>query len=369
MIRVPLIKPDVPLVEDWAPLLETSYAQNTFSNYGPLVKRLIAEIDAEIGTEGKTGLPVANATVGLQVALQALNKPGGKVLTQAFTFPATVNAIVAAQMIPVFMDVDDGRWFVDPVVLDAELEQRDDVSAVMIVRTLGMCGEILAIEAACEKHDVALIVDSAGCFGGSESDGRKIGLAGTAEVFSFHATKPFSVGEGGLIYGDTAFMDRCKAATNFGLEGMTLISHGTNAKMSEVAAAISIARLKGFQETIVAPRTERAQEYVKRFSASNTVSIPEEMGNPTWQFFPVRMASAVDAEAAIARLAEAGYAVRGYYRPSLHLSGPYEDLERVGELTVSGRLAREIIVLPLHVDVTFDDINEIADIILSISND
>lgn len=365
MPTMPLIKPDVPKVDEWAPLLDVSYRSNTFSNYGPLVRRLIDEVEKDMGDPGKKALPVANATVGLQVALQAINKPGAKVITQAFTFPATINAIFAAAMVPVFLDVQPDTWFVNPEVLDRELAARDDVAVVMIVRTLGMCGSITAIEEVCAKHDVALIVDSAGCFGGFEESGRKVGRAGIAEVFSFHATKPFSVGEGGLIYGDADFIALCKSATNFGLEGMTIVSHGTNAKMSEVSAAIALARRVGFYEDIVAPRNKRAQAYISRFAGSNHVTLPSAIGSPTWQFLPIRLPSSQHAERVVADLAEAGYAVRGYYRPALHLSDAYRGLERAGPMTVSERLAQEVVVLPLHTDVTLADIDRITQVVIA----
>lgn len=365
MPLLPLIKPDLPKTEDWVPLLDVSYEANTFSNYGPLVSRLAAEIDADMANSERKALPVANATVGLQVALQAVNRPGTKVITQAFTFPATVNAIISADMVPVFMDVEPDTWFVGADKLDALLEQEDDVGAVMIVRTLGLCCAIREVEAVCARHDVPLIVDSAGCFGGSEQDGRKVGMAGLAEVFSFHATKPFSAGEGGLIYGDTAFVDRCRAATNFGLEGMSLISHGTNAKMSEFAGAISLARRVNFREDVIYPRSARAHEYTKRLAGSNHVKLPAAVGAPTWQFFPIQLASAEMADKVIARLAEAKYAVRGYYRPALHTAPAYRDVARNSDLSISARLAQEIVVLPLHSDVTFNDIATISDVILS----
>jgi dTDP-4-amino-4,6-dideoxygalactose transaminase len=364
---IPLIKPDVPPVEAWAPYLTKSYEANIFSNYGPLACQLIDQIDQDYNCPSKTSLPVCNATAGLQIALQALGKPNAKVVSQSFTFPATINAILGAGMRPILMDVTDKNWLIDPEILDVLLSKDPEIAAVMIVRTLGLCSDIGDIEAVCSKHDVPLIVDSAGCFGGFESSGRKVGMAGIAEVFSFHATKPFSVGEAGLIYGDSEFIKKCKISSNFGLDGTTVKSFGTNAKMSEVAAAISLARLKDFHKDVVQPRTERAKMYQKFLGNFENMKFPMDVGHPTWQFFPVCLRNLETADTCVNELNKQGYIVRGYYRPAIHLTEYYNNLEQFGELNVTEQLAQRIIVLPLHSHIDEAHIRKITSTIINVS--
>ncbi len=199
----------------------------------------------------------------------------------------------------------------------------------------------------CAQHQVPLIVDSAAGFGSLSSDGREHGARGDAEVFSFHATKPFAIGEGGLII--TANPDlnqRMGEMINFGFGSDRVVRSGagTNAKLSEIQAATALAVLDRF-DAILETRRALAREYRAELSAKGW-SLQTNSENAAWQFIPALAPSAREREAARRRCDEAGVEVRTYYEP-LHSFPAFATCERTDSLAVTDAIAARVLSLPL----------------------
>jgi dTDP-4-amino-4,6-dideoxygalactose transaminase len=147
-----------------------------------------------------------------------------EVLMPSFTFAATINAVLWAGLEPVFLDVEEHSWHLDPARLEHALAIRGgSVAAVLACSTFGVppsAAHRAAWEDAARAAGVPLLVDSAAGFGATGDDGQVLGRQGDVEVFSFHATKPFAIGEGGLVTtNNDEIAHRMIRLTNFGFEG------------------------------------------------------------------------------------------------------------------------------------------------------
>ena len=134
-----------------------------------------------------------------------------------------VEAIAWCGLEPVFADLDAATWHLDAEQLEQEISNRGErVACVLACSTFGAAPPIAVRqrwEAACAAGDIPLLVDSASGFGSLDEAGRRLGRQGDAEVFSFHATKPFAMSEGGLVVTENVDLaDEMRLLINFGLD-------------------------------------------------------------------------------------------------------------------------------------------------------
>jgi dTDP-4-amino-4,6-dideoxygalactose transaminase len=352
-VRFPFIRPSVPRPEDWLPDLAASYEVGWFSNRGPAVQAFEEELTERFGREATA---VANATVGLTAVLLALDVRG-RVVLPSFTFPATACAVDLVGCKPVFCDVDEETWELDPAALKELLAA--GAAAVIHVRAFGLCRDLSAVEDICAAAGVPLVVDSAAGLGGRTAAGDEIGHAGVCEVFSLHATKPFAVGEGGAVLGDATVIDGVRRTSNFGLVDDDVVGRGLNAKMDEFAAGRSRAMLRRLDAEIEG-RARHAAAY--RDSLDHPlVAHPVDPGAPPWQTYPVQLRDPDARPALLNELAARGIEVRGYYAPALHESSAFRSAVH---LPVSERLSRSMVCLPNYGNATDDEISELTGLIV-----
>ena len=352
-VRFPFIRPSVPAPEEWLPDLEASYEAGWFSNRGPALQAFEQEL---AGRFGRPATAVANATVGLLAVLLALDVRG-RIVLPSFTFPATACAVDLAGCEPVFCDVDEETWELDPAALKETLAE--GAAAVIHVRAFGLCRDLSGVEEVCAAAGVPLVVDSAAGLGGRTAAGDQIGLAGVCEVFSLHATKPFAVGEGGAVLGDADVIDGVRRAANFGLADGDVVGRGINAKMDEFAAARARAMLRRLDAEIDG-RARHAAAY--RQALDHTlVAHPVDPGSPPWQTYPVRLLDAEARPALLDELTARGIEVRAYYAPALHESSAFRSAVH---LPVSERLSRSMVCLPNYGNATEDEIAELTGLIV-----
>jgi len=188
--------PDLPAPAEYLPLLQEIHQNRWYSNFGPLARRLESQLQTSFGAPEESSVTCSSATAGLSAALLAAGRADW-VLLPAFTFPATLGAVRAAGMVPVVVDVDAQNWTLRGDRLDRALAETG-AGAVILVAPFGMHKNWEAELAICRKRGAAVVVDSAAGLGGprsAEGYGENV-----FEVFSMHATKPFAVGEGGVIF-------------------------------------------------------------------------------------------------------------------------------------------------------------------------
>src|ERR1700722_6466525 len=205
----PVVRPHIPGMAEWLPLLTESYRRQWFSNFGPLATRLEAELAARFGSSGDAFAVTASATAGLAACLIAEGIKG-PVLMPAFTFPATASAIRMAGAEPVLVDVDPDSGACNLAGLVRALD-RTGAKAAMLVAPFGIAQDFSAHVAVCAARGAIVVVDNAAGLGGRPWD-----HGAAFEVYSLHATKPLAVGEGGAVRTSEPWAAGLRAALNFG---------------------------------------------------------------------------------------------------------------------------------------------------------
>lgn len=362
---VPFLEPTLPPLAEVLEDLVRIYEAKVFSNSGPFERRLAERLAAYLGV-GHC-LPVANATLGLMIAMKALARPTpqGLVVMPSFTFAATALAAQWAGLSPAFCDVDGASWQAVPN-REVLAVHRDQLSLIVICNTFGAPADIEGWKKLSLELGVPLLVDSAPSLGARYPDGRMQGAAGVVEVFSMHATKPFAIGEGGaIVTDDDELAERMRRMRSFSFDEQKVCRDvGLNAKLSELHAAIGCRVLDRYAG-IVEHRRRRAGEYTARLSPLGfTFQKYGELS--AYQFVPVQVPHGLDAGALRRKLSCAGIETRDYFSPSLHRHPQFAHCPRFGSLRVSDRLAGTLISLPMSNHLSHSDVDRVCDEITTV---
>ena len=361
--------PEFPPLEELAPYFEMAQRDRWFSNSGPCHHLLTERLERFVGRDARC-LLVSNGTIGLMVALRALtvDRPttAREVLVPSFTFVASINAIVWAGLTPVFVDVDAEHWHPSADAIEQALEARGDrVAAVLGCSTFGTPPPIAVRsrwERACRAAGVPLLVDSAAAFGARDELGEPLGLQGDVELFSFHATKPFAIGEGGmLVTRDESLYRSMAKLTNFGIDANRVLTDeiGLNGKLSELHAAAGLAVLDRFA-AILDARRSRAVVIRDALARRGGFSFQGGCDRSTWQFVPA-LAESPELRAEVLREAERrDVEIRRYFTPCHHFE-PCASFERIGSLEVTDSLTERTLSLPLANDLSEDEIGQVIE--------
>jgi dTDP-4-amino-4,6-dideoxygalactose transaminase len=362
-----LQRPELPPMEDVLSYFQQSVDAQFFSNGGPCARQLTARLEGHLETEVYCVL-VNNCTTGLMAALRAaIGEPQGErrlVLTPSYTFTATACAIEWAGYEAAFVDVDPQGWHLDADALEAALADHGDrVAGVLACAAFGTAppaSQRDAWRAACERHGVPLLVDSAPGFGSIDADGRPLGGVGETEIFSFHATKPFAIGEGGVVATpDADLAARITRMINFGLTpgSRTSVDVGFNAKMSELHAATGLAMLDRLDGVIASRRA--SADRVRGLLEGTGVIFQAGSEGSTWQVITLLMPTPGARARALELASGHGIEVRTMHDPPLHRHPAFAGRER-GSLEVTDVLAERALCLPMANTMSEDELQRIV---------
>jgi dTDP-4-amino-4,6-dideoxygalactose transaminase len=361
--RIRFQRPDFPSSAAIETYLSMAREERWFSNGGPCW-RLLRERLGDLA--GGHCIPVANATLGLMVSIAALRPraplTAHQALLPSFAFAASAQAAVWNGLDPVFVDVDPAHWHVDPHALERALdERRGDIAIVVALSSFGTPPPPdvrRRWEEICADAGVPLLVDSAAGFGARASDGVPVGLQGDAEVVSFHAVKPLAAGEAGAVF----TRDRDLAAdilrlTEFAFDERrsAMRLNGLNAKMPELTAAVALASLDGYPESLAA-RRDAAGRLLDELPAGFLPQLEHELG--TWQFVPILAPSAAAREDVLEG-ASVAVELRTYYDP-LHRMAAFADCPGADMLPVTNDVSDRILSLPMAADIRPEEIAAIG---------
>lgn len=348
--------------------IEDALDRRWLSNDGYYLKTFEAELAAYLGV--KHCVAVSNATVGLELAIRALDF-AGEVIVPSFTFPATVHALVSCGVTPVFCDVDPQTHNIDPAAATRLITPR--TTGIIGVHLWGNACDVDALADLAARRRLRLLFDAAHALGCSHQT-RMIGNFGDAEVFSFHATKFVNSGEGGAIAtNDDDVANRLRRLRNFGYEAGEVVEVGTNAKMSELAAAMGLTSLESRDEFI-----DRNRENLLAYDAALAdcpglrVHAPTPGEQHNWQYVVVdvdpRTADRSRDELLAALHADNVLAKR-YFWPGCHRMQPYRHLPSASPtlLPHTERLCERLLQLPTGTAVTQTDIARIGSLLRSVT--
>jgi dTDP-4-amino-4,6-dideoxygalactose transaminase len=362
---IPFLRPRLVARQDYQAYLDRIDETQLYSNYGPLNTAFEARVLAECWGGNGAVSTVANATLGLMLAIAAVKRPGAKyALMPSFTFAATPLAAQWCGLEPCFIDVDPRTWCLDQEALGRTLERLGDQVAVVIPYATFGTGMDLAPYESLHRRGIPVVLDAAPCFGTVDERGfMGQGFPGPV-VFSFHATKAFGVGEGGLIYSaDPDLVARLRRNANFGFsEQRESTQLGLNAKLSEYAAAIALATLDRFPEKSAARQRIHAW-YLEGLARSGPDwEVQAARGSVPWQFMSVLCPGGMR-DSLLARLAQEGIECRTYFSPCCHQQVQFAGCPRE-DLRVTEELARRIISLPLWEGMERREVERVLEVLL-----
>ena len=320
---------------------------------GPEVAQLESDLSAFCGA--KHALACSNGTDALALVLRARGlKAGDAVLCPSFTFAATAEVVAWFGATPVFVDILDRSFNMDPVSLEAGIARARcdglEPVGVIAVDLFGQPADYDAIEPVCAAHGLWLLCDAAQSFGAAYK-GRKVGTIGLATSTSFYPAKPLGCyGDGGAVFTDDEDLARVMRSIRVHGEGTDKYDNvriGMNGRMDTIQAAILIEKLKIFADEI-----EKRDRVAARYEAAleDVVAVPRLIAGASsvWAQYTVRVPAAARdglAEALKAR----GVPTAIHYPKPLHEQTAYRQYPLAGNgLPVSERAAREVLSLPMH---------------------
>lgn len=379
--RVPFLRPQLPPLHEVARYYDLAEQARYYSNGGPCERllrgRLSDYLGGPPGAGGPHAIPVNNATSGIMIALRALTDLSGTsrrplVVTPSYTFAATAGAIAVLGFRPLFVDVDPDGWQLDGDALARLLDERhSEIAAVLGTHTFGVppAGGLEQRWADdCRRHSVPLVVDAAAAFGAQDADGVRTGTGDVPYVFSFHATKPFGIGEGGMISTRDAELARhCDAIRQFGFVGGSRVAElqGINAKMDELHAAVALTVLDNYAEILQARRG--IAEYYRSHLEPAGFRFQVGAAGGTWQAGYVQVPDAATRDELLTAGAAEGVDVKAYYDRPLHLHPAFADAERYGDLPVTTQLAGGALALPMANDLSEGDRQRVVEFVLDVA--
>jgi perosamine synthetase len=319
---------------------------------GPRVAELEERFAAYVGAAH--AVATSSGTTALHLALLAHDiGPGDEVITVPFTFIASANSIVYTGARPVFVDVDERDFCIDPRLIEAAITAR--TKAIMPVSLYGQPADLPEIEEIAARHGLALIEDAAQAHGAAIGD-RRSGTWG-AGCFSFYPTKNMTTGEGGMITTDDAAV--AERAHLLREHGMKVRYHhdtlGYNFRMTDVHAAIGLAQL-GKLEANNARRRAIAARYDAELRGVITPPVRPGVTHVYHQY-TIRVAQR---DAFAERLRERGIGTGIYYPIPVHRQKPFIELGYGDEsFPVSERLTDEVISIPVHPSLTDAEIDAV----------
>jgi dTDP-4-amino-4,6-dideoxygalactose transaminase len=258
-------------------LLREVLAGPVWGGSHPFVARFEEQFAAAHGC--RYGITVANGTLALELALLALGiGAGDEVIVPAHSFIATAMAVSRVGAIPVFVDMEEDSFQMNPELARAALGPR--VKAVMPVHFGGMCSDMDRIEALARESNLAIIEDAAQAQGAMWR-GRPAGSFGAAACFSFQNSKVMTAGEGGiLLTNDDGVAARARSLANQGrMPGHGWFDHflaGSNFRLTGIQAALLLAQLERLPEQIA----------LRRENARLLAELTAGVSGLTWQRVP-----------------------------------------------------------------------------------
>jgi len=364
---IPLVKPDLPTLDDVAQSFSEILANGKITNFS----KYVTEFEKEAGEYvGAIAVTVSSGTMGLLFTVQALGlQKRQKVILPSFTFMATAQAVLYAGGVPVFAECEEDLTLA-PADLADLLKQHDNVGGVIGTHVYGMPAHVNELQPIVDDYarrqgrPVFLMYDAAHAFG-SSLDGRRVGSFGQAEVFSLSVTKTLVSVEGGIVTSrDQQFLQRIKKMRNYGIEAnYNSWWPGMNGKMSEFHAIIGLFNLRRL-DSLLRERKRKAKYYFQQIRERTGFELlpwPENVEH-TFKDLTVLVPQAHTAQrdTVMKFLREKGIETRAYFCPPVHdqeLFKPYSDRP----LPLTESLARRVITLPFYTSITEDEMDYVVD--------
>ncbi len=320
-----------------------------------------------IGT--KYAVSLNSCASALHAAILA-NKLNGEIILPSLTFPASANAIVNAGCIPVYADIEEDSFTIDPDKIKEKITE--NTVGIMPVHYAGQSADMGRIMKIAEANDLKVIEDSAEAIG-STFNGKKTGSFSTG-CFSFYPTKNMTTGEGGMVTtNEEEIRDAVKTISGHGIASRLYdrekqekpwlrkaILPGYNYRINEIQAAIGLVQTKKLNE-MNKKRQDNAHYLTNQLWDINEIITPKTLPgrNHVYQMYIIKVKN-IDRNSFVKFLIESGIEASVHFNPPLHEKGNYTQKYSKGNLPITEDTCKKIVTLPMFPELNKEQMDYIV---------
>ena len=344
--------------------------RGSYWTMGPEIQTLENNIAGFIGK--KYGVSFNSGTSALHATLLAYDiKQGDEVIVPSFTFIATANVVALTGATPVFADIEEQSYALDPEDVVKKITSRTK-AIIPVHYGGGPCKHIKALRDIAEEHNLILIEDAAESFG-AKIHNKLVGTFSDAAMFSFCQNKVITAGEGGMIVTDSSTIaEKLRLIRSHGRmenkEGyfattreLDYIQAGYNNRMTSLNAALILSQFKKFNK-IIRMRREKAAYYTKKLSKIEGIrtTVESKGEHNVYQLYTIELTDKKIKDHLQQQLTKAGIMTKVYFEP-IHLKTFYKKKfnYKQGDLPKTEELAEKVLTLPLYPTLTTKEMNYI----------
>ncbi len=327
---------------------------------GPEVTELENRVSELCTTKFARG--VASGTDALLLALHAVGiGSGDEVITTDFSFFATAGVISRLGTKPVFVDIEEDSYNIDPNLIESAIS--DKTKAIVPVHLFGQIADMDPINEIAKRHGLKVIEDAAQAIG-AEYKGRRAGSLGDFGCFSFYPTKNLGAGgDGGMIVSSSVDDEELvHILRNHGAKPKYYHKIiGYNSRLATVQAAILLVKLPYLRQWSE-KRIEHARRYDEAFATVTGITCPAVKEYATFHIYNQYTIAVDNRDDVAAKLKEAGIGYEIYYPVAFHEQECFADLGNTpDQFPVSSRAARRVISLPIYPELTLEEQREVIE--------
>lgn len=347
---------------------------------GPKVAAFERAIAERCGV--KSAAAVSSATAGLQIALQLLRLPvGSEVITTPNSFIATTATILHAGLTPVYCDIDPDTLNIDTAQIRRRITRKTKL--ILPVDIAGHPCDYTAMRSICKEKGIRILSDSAHAFGATYR-GKPVPHWTDISVFSFHATKNLTTGEGGAIVSrNGSFVEKARVLARHGMDRDAYLRRrgqrweydvkelGLKANMSDILASVGLGELHSFERN-QAKRAKIAARYAKNLrDLAEYIELPVTRPNceHAWHLYIAKLQTSrlrLNRAQFITEIAKQGVECGVHYIPIPNFSVFSPDRLTAKEYPVAHDLARRVVSLPMFPRLTLSQVDFVCDAIRSV---
>jgi perosamine synthetase len=324
---------------------------------GPKVEEFEKAFAAMCGV--RHAVATSSGTTALHLALLAHGiGPGDEVITSPFTFISSANSILFVGAKPVFVDIDESSFNMDPSLIEARITPR--TKALVPVHLFGNPCDMEAIMAIAARHGLMVIEDAAQAHGAS-INGKKVGSFGTG-CFSFYPTKNMTTAEGGMVTSDDdQVAEKVRLLRSHGMKRRYYHDFlGYNFRMTDVQAALGLAQLAKL-ELFNEKRIANARYLTERLG--EVIIAPQVRDGYRHVFHQYTIRVKGDRDQMVEQLRERGIGAGIYYPLPVHQQPVYRELGYNERLPIAEAMSREVLSLPVHPALSQADLERIVEVV------
>lgn len=351
-------------------MVKATIQRGMFWAIGPNIERFERILSEYVGA--KYAVAFNSGTSALHAALLAYGiGQGDEVIVPSFTFIATANAPLFVGAKPVFAEIENKTYGLDPE--DVERRITPKTRAILPIHYGGSPCFIHELKRVAEKYNLLLIEDACESLGATVNE-KKVGTFGDCAILSFCANKVITTGEGGAVVTDSEkIYEKLKLIRSHGRaenanyfassEDMDYISLGYNFRISDITAALGIAQLEKIDK-VIEMRRGNAKVLSLKLSQIAEIEVPHPPDNffHVYQLYTIMLKDGQEQRDALSTyLTERGIMTKVYF-PPIHFTHFYKNELRYDcKLPITEKLSQQVLSLPMYPSLTEDEIDYIVD--------